>query len=289
MSFFSKLFGRKPAQPSPFDGLLDIQAFAERYASDLRAAFPDSEILLVPGGQQEARLDVVLPGEVKASLRLANSYQRYLNAPQALEDILADQVASVREIQRRLAGQDADEAEAVILPLVKTRAWLDTALAQAHSHQPGLEPFIVEALAGDLIVTYVEDSPATMSFLSPAEAAQRGLEGPALREHALQNLAARLPELEVGGGGGRYVARLDRNYDASMVLLFDVWGRDLPLQGEPVIGVPARDEVLICDSHDRESLEQLGSIVADIAHKSAYGLSSRLFVWRDGGLRAFEG
>ncbi len=290
MSFLSKLFGRKPAAPSAASpALLDLSAFAQRFAGELRDAFPDAHIRIVPGAQNEARIDVSLPGEIQAGLQLGNAYQRYLSEPQALEAVLADQMASVREMQRRLSAEDQDAG--TVLPVIKTRDWHETAMGQLRASQPGMDaaPFVVEPLAGDLIVTYVLDTPASMSFLSPQEAEQRELRGAALRAHALENLARSLPQLQLQGGGGRYAARLDRNYDAGMALLFEHWRDRIELPGEPVFAIAARDELMVCGSDDGESVAALREIAQEIARSSPYGLSSGLFVWRDGGLRAFEG
>jgi len=291
VSFLSKLFGRKPAAPSAASpALLDLPAFAQRFAGELRDAFPDAHIRIVPGAQNEARIDLTLPGEIQAGLQLGNAYQRYLSEPQALEAVLADQMASVREMQQRLSGEE-DRDEGVVLPVIKTREWHETALNQLRASQPGMDaaPFVVEPLAGDLIVTYVLDTPASMSFLSPQQAEQRELRGEALRGHALENLARLLPELELKGGGGRYAARLDRNYDAGMALLFERWRDRIELRGEPVFAIAARDELMVCGSEDADSLASLREIAQEISRDSPYGLSSGLFVWRDGGLRAFEG
>ncbi|QWP78598.1 hypothetical protein J5226_09470 [Lysobacter sp. K5869] len=289
MSFFSKLFGRKPAAPAASSSVLDLKAFAERFAGELRDAFPDAHIRIVPGAQNDARIDVSLPGEIQAGLQLGNAYQRYLSAPQELDAVLADQMASVREMQRRLASDDADAG--VVLPVIKTREWHEVAMQQLRAAQPeaAQAPFLIEPLAGDLIVTYVVDTPASMSFLSPQEAEERELHGEALRGHALDNLAKLLPELELKGGGGRYAARLDRNYDAGMALLFDRWRERIEVRGEPVFAIAARDELMVCGSEDGESLAELRGIAQEISRSSPYGLSAGLFVWRDGGLRAFEG
>lgn len=288
MSFFSKLFGRKPAAPAAAQ-VLDLQAFSQRFAGALRDAFPDAHIRIHPGAQHEARIELALADGIRANLQVGNAYQRYLNAPEDLEATLADQVASARDVQRQLSAEDAQAGEGVVLPVIKTRAWHEVAMRQLGASQPqAASPFVIEPLAGDLVVTYVLDTPASMSFLSPEQAAQRELHGPALRAHALDNLARRLPELEIKGGDGRYAARLDRNYDAGMALLFERWRERVPLRGEPVFAIAARDELLMCGSEDGENLASLRGIAREIAGSSAYGLSAGLFVWRDGGLRAFE-
>ncbi|QWF16093.1 hypothetical protein [Lysobacter capsici] len=287
MSIFSKLFGGKrdhggPAHP------MDLHSFADRYAAALRAAWPEAQLSIAHGALvSDARIDWSLPDGFKATHFLGNSYQRYLDAPDSLEAVFADQIASARDVQRGLDRPAALDV-ATILPVLKTRGWHEIALQQARSTGAGDRiPFIVEPLAGDLVLTYVEDTPDSMSFLSPADAERGGLDGEALRAQALSNLSRFLPELNVQGADGRFVARLDRNYDASMVLLFEHWAERIQVQGDPVFAIAARDEVMVCGSEDRQSLDSLKDIAAQIAQSSAYNLSHALFVHRDGELQVF--
>lgn len=294
MSFFSKLFGSKPPSLDSLAHPMDLHNFADRYAAVLRDAWPQAQLSITHGAlASDTRIDWSLPDGFKATHFLGNCYLRYLDAPEALGDVLADQLASARAMQRKFesAGGDdgidrAERAKTLILPVLKTRGWHEIALQQARSFGPAARmPFIVEALAGDLVLSYVEDTPESMSFLSPGEAERRGLDGDALRAQALNNLSKFLPELDVQGGEGRYLVRLDRNYDASMVLLFELWRDRVQVQGDPVFAIAARDEVMVCGSEDAESLASLRDIAAQISRSSAYNLSQDLYVFRDGRLQ----
>lgn len=285
MSFFSKLFGRGRGHPE-LAHPMDLHSFADRYSAVLREAWPEAKLNVVHGAlAAETRIDWSLPDGFSATHFLGNSYQRYLDAPATLQAVLAEQIAAAREMQRRFERAGAPQ-DTTILPVLKTRGWHQTALQQARAIGAGTRiPFIVEPLAGDLVLTYVEDTPDSMSFLSPAEAERRGLDGESLRAQALSNLSRFLPELDVQGGEGRYVARLDRNYDASMVLLFERWSERIRVQGDPVFAIAARDEVMVCGSEDVDSVASLKDMAAQIARSSAYNLSHALFVHRDGELQ----
>lgn len=289
MSFFSKLFGGRQEVAQHAEPM-DLVVFAERYAQALRAAWPEAEVAISHGaGAADARIDWRLPDGFQATHFLGNSYQRYLDAPDQPEAVFAEQIASARELQLGV-GRGSDAARATILPVLKTRGWHEIALQQTRSMgMRNAMPFIVEPLAGDLVLTYVEDSPDSMSYLSPAEAERRGLDAQALRCQALENLTRFLPELELQGGGGRYAVRLDRNYDASMVLLFEHWRDRIEIRGEPVFAIAARDELMICGSEDADSLASLQDVAGEIAQSSAYNLSPRLYVHRDGRLHEFAG
>ncbi|ALN59510.1 hypothetical protein GLE_4168 [Lysobacter enzymogenes] len=293
MSLLSKLFrGRRPARadagvcPAP----LDLHAFTERYAQALRALWPQARLRVGHGARlADTRIDWSLPDGFAATQFVASGYRRYLDAPEALERVLAEQVEAARALQRRHAlGAQAGDDDA-ILPVLKTRGWHEVALQQARAIGGGAGiAFVVEALAGDLVLSFVEDRADSMDYLSPSEAERRGLAPDALRARALRNLQRFLPELEIEGGDGRYVLRLDRNYDASMALLFEHWRERAPVRGEPVFAIAARDELWLCGRDDDEGVQRLGEAAAEISRTSAYGLSSALFVWRDGALRVLE-
>lgn len=294
MSLLSKLFGgrrtRRAGAQAPVP--LDLHAFTERYAQALRAAWPQASLRVGHGARlADTRIDWSLPDGFAATQFVAHSYQRYLDAPEALERVFAEQLEGARELLRRYAGGAAagdgagDEA---ILPVLKTRGWHEVALRQARS-TGGAIAFMVEPLAGDLVLAYVEDRPDAMDYLSPAAAECRGLDSARLRERALRNLQRFLPELQIEGGDGRYVVRLDRNYDASMALLYALWRERAPVRGEPVFAIAARDQLWLCGSDDEQGLHQLREAAAQISRSSAYGLSAGLFAWRDGRLHALPG
>lgn len=295
LTLLNRLFGGRGSEPAQAASLpadpLDLHTFAERHAQALRTAWPQARVRLSFGAHlADTRIDWSLADGFADAQFVGDGYRRYLVAPAALEQVLAEQVAAAREARRRFErGAEAVRDDA-ILPVLKTRAWHELALQQARSIGGGARSaFVIEPLAGDLVLTYAEDRPESMDYLSPAEAERRGLDREALRACALRNLRRFLPELEVQGEDGLYAARLDRNYDASMALLFEHWRERAPVRGEAVFAIAARDELLLCGSDDRPALRALRTVAQEIARDSAYGLSAQLFVQRDGALHAFEG
>ncbi len=59
-------------------------------------------------------------------------------------------------------------------------------------------------LVGDLSVTYVEDKPGAVRYLSAAELEGLDLDISSAHARALANLALRIPDLEIRGKGGRF-------------------------------------------------------------------------------------
>ena len=94
---------------------------------------------------------------------------------------------------------------------------------------------------------------------------------------------------------GTYMLVADGSYEASLLLFDEIWTGDiwhdsgLPLSGDPVIAVPARDVLLVTGSRDERGLATLRRIAAEIVASEPYRLTDRLFIYREGRFRAFDG
>lgn len=280
MSIFGKLLGKeKSAAVLP---QASLQALAERFVQAATLRIPGIQTRIVLGDSGVGcRVELLFPDGGTFNQFLGNLWVRYQTAPHEMEASFEEQFANIKQIRaNRETGEPA--VQGTILPVIKTRAWHEVSVAQFR--QTGMAeseaPFVVRPLAGDLVVTYVQDTPASMAFLSQHKADQLGLAGEALHAHALQNLAAMLPQLDVQGGDGRYAARLDRNYDASMILLFERWRDCIDVPGDPVLAVAARDELLVAGTADIDTLLALQQMATQIVEQSAYALTDRLFVYR---------
>ncbi|MEL1265924.1 hypothetical protein [Pseudoxanthomonas putridarboris] len=284
MSLFGKLFGRKASQHP-----VTAHEYAERYASLVRSRYPDIKVSVQKDDSAgRTRVSWKDANGVVADQFMGNWYSRYQQQPEALQSLLEEQLEEALKSMSAVA-QPTPPDRNTLLPLVKTTAWHQTAVAQlaAAGVADPEKQFLIEPLAGDLVLVYIEDKPDSMSYLSPSGMESLGLDLPALRVLALENLERFLPQLEIQGGGGRYAARLDRNYDACMVLLLDHWRERTPVDGAPVFAIAARDELLICGSGDALSVEALRGMAAKIAAQSAYGLSDQLFTYRNSRLDVF--
>lgn len=284
MSLLKSLFGRRRA-PSP----LSFHDYAECFAGLVRAEDPGAQVT-VTHGDSAAQTRVQWRGSegFEAAQFMGNWYRRYLEAPARLQANLKNQMESARTMGLR--GDPSVPGIDAILPAIKTTAWLDVSAAQLSSiGVPADQQPASRRLVGDLSVTYVEDKPGAVRYLSTAELEGLDLDASSAHALALGNLAPRVSDLQVRGKRGRFTARLDGTYDASLVLFLDQWIDRLPLKGVPVLAVAARDELMVCGSDDEESLAALRAAAAHIAGSSAYGLSGRLFAWRAGRLQELGG
>lgn len=283
MSFLKKLFGARPSAPlQP----VSVAAYAEGYATHVRLALPGTHVEVEHGATPGlTRVHWTFPDGGKVSTFLGNAYARYLQQPEAMNALFAEHLADARRTQE---ADDSTELSR-ILPVLKTTEWVSASQAQlASSNAPADQFPVLGKLPGSLVLAYVEDTPEAMRYITPSRQKRIDTDFAALNDTALENLKAFLPQLRVEGGGGRYAARLDHNYDASMVLVFEHWRDRLSVPGDPVFAIAARDELLICGSEDHESVAALRDMAREIAAKSAYGLTSELFVWRDGRLQVLD-
>ncbi len=279
MTFFSRIFAARQARP------LDVADFAKAYAGAAQRRFPDVEVKIEQAVTAAGvKVHWTMPNGMQVNQFLGNAYAAYQKSPADIDTIIA------AHLDAAPTGQEADPAtrRANILPLVKTTMWLTTSLKQLDA--TGIEnkdAFITEPLTDELLVAFVEDKPDAMSYVAPAELDALGLARADLMALALENLRRQLPSLTVEGQDGRYGVRGDGNYDASFVFLAPQWRERVDIDGEPVIALPARDELLVCGSNDKDSVRSLRDMAARIMAQSAYGLSAQLFTLRDGKLSVF--
>lgn len=266
---------------------MDVQDFAKAYAQAAETRFPGVQVT-IEAATTEAGTKVrwTMPSGLQVHQFLGNAYTAYKNSPGDLRTIIAAHLDAAPTGEE----PDAQTRRANILPLVKTRMWLSTSMKQLDAAgMNNNSPFITEPLTEDLLTAYVEDRPDAMNYLAPAELDKLGIPAHELMPLALENLGRLLPSITVEGQDGRYGIRLDGNYDASMVFLAQAWRDKVRIDGEPVVALPARDELLVCGSNDAASVQSLRNMSAQIMAQSPYGLSALLYTWRDGKLEVYEG
>ena len=81
---------------------------------------------------------------------------------------------------------------------------------------------------------------------------------------------------------------VDDYYESSLILVEDIWTKEnFPVEGEIVIGVPARDVLVVCGSEDAEGLAKLESVISDIYSGGDHIISDKKFVFRNGKFEVF--
>lgn len=173
-----------------------------------------------------------------------------------------------------------------IIPVVKTRKWLDDIHEEARARGSPQEQ-LAERFSHDLVVAYAEDSARTFRYLTTREYAGNRAE---LRTLAVTNLLRVLPDLEVRIFNPHVtIVSVGDDYTSSLLLLGDVWtsGR-IKVKGDIVVAIPARDVILVTGSRSG-TLKNFRAAVEDLHAKSPHALSNALFVYRDNRFKTFNG
>jgi hypothetical protein len=274
---------------------LDQRAFARAAFERLQHALPDSKFKLIERDDTGPAIERAWPDGNSTIWFLGNAYQQYRSDPGQLDAIVDHQLRSWAETRTAISARASESTDVLkhLLPVIKTRGWLETTSRQLKSiAQPDKvaesEP-LHRDLTGDLVLVFAQDDVEGMRFVTRGMLTQLRLhDEAALEQGVLDNLAARLGELKIAGKNGRYRLEFDNFYEASLALLASRWRDRVAIDGDPVIAIPARNTLLVCGSRDRDSIDSLRKYADSISDQAAYGLSKQLYTLRDGKLTLYD-
>lgn len=141
----------------------------------------------------------------------------------------------------------------------------DTADAVSLSEQ---DSPVMRDLGNGLLVSYVVDEGKSFSYVQNCHLAEAGIDLTKLHEYGLTNLSQIADEnLKVQEYGSVYAIFADGNFEASFILLEDLWSRKLSalVQNEFVVAIPARDVLAFCDASSSEGIAELKNIVSRVS------------------------
>jgi uncharacterized protein YtpQ (UPF0354 family) len=253
------------------------RAFTEELARALTAALPSTKVTI----KGELRLELSDPDGRQRTILLSNTYQDYSRDPTQLGEVVQALLAA---LSRPPAGQAKLERSRII-PVIKDRPWL-TGLHSGLKARGADQEHLAEDFNEQLVIVYAEDDPARMRYLTTKE--DIGVDRWELRALAVDNLRRILPKIEVRGDGKVFVVSAGGDYEASLLLLDEIWsGGQIKVDGDIVVAVPARDVLLVTGSRDRTGLKRVRELAADFVAKGPYALIDTLFVYRNGRFTKF--
>jgi len=256
-------------------------AFTAAFAAAAATALPDAKVRVTGALSTDTRS---AKGETTTS-DLHNAYRVYIGQPQDLETIIANYVKILVDAVR--VGDSPGLDRSRIVPVLKPAAWLEGVRkdrqAQGIVDEP--EP-LTEAYNSELIIAYAEDRPSSIRYLTTRD--DVGGDRVKLFVLALGNLNRLLPKIEMRqGADGILLIEAGGDYEASLLLADNIWSSgQIQVDGDIVAAVPAKNALLVTGSHNRAGLKKLRAIAAELA-AGPYGLSSALFVYRDGKFKVF--
>jgi uncharacterized protein YtpQ (UPF0354 family) len=235
-------------------------------------------------------IQVVDPSHIKTTAHNGNDGQIFLDnvraqywaSPADKEEIIRKFVSALDNIHEP-SDDEPVQAENIV-PVIKDKGWMDEINQSLkirgakkelkHVHEPYNE---------ELAIVYAEDTPKNMRYLTPDNLAELDVTLPELRKLAVANLERILQPPNVEGGNGVFRIRAGGDYDASLLLLADLWelGK-IPVKGNYLVAIPARDWLLVTGSRDVKGIQTLKDIVQKITASAPYRLTSKLFIYRDG-------
>jgi uncharacterized protein YtpQ (UPF0354 family) len=219
------------------------------------------------------------------TLFLDNAYSAYAAEPQAKDEVVQRYVASFLESAQ---AQDAPVVRENIVPVIKDRPWLEeiARLRERHKAKPGTEN-VVEDYNEDLVILYAEDSPRNIRYLTQKDLDELGLKRGELRALAVANLRRVVPDIRLRESAHLSMLLGGGDYEASLILLDELWREKIRVRGEIVIAIPARDLLIFTGSASEEGLRQLRLVAARAAREASYRLTEQLFVYRNGKFERF--
>jgi hypothetical protein len=250
---------RIAAEPAP-----ELAAFVLRFETELARSHGGVEFLGVLPDRFACLLRVDGQETVVA---LADVYRAATAnggaAPDAFTRLVAVLLAEIREVGLdRVADVDFAAAAPLLLPQVRSRAWLERHGAFGGSglaHTP---------LAGDLVTVYVVDDSSSMVFVCREHLRSWRKDVVDVHNLALANLARRGPAPRPPADEPILVRSRD-GYDAARVLLL---ARDDGL----LVGIPERDTLWIGREHGQD-LEGLMATMGDLSERAAHPVSPHLY------------
>ncbi len=250
---------------------LTPRAFTDAFAAAATAALPSAKVTVTSELALETRGE---SGET-ATTDLHNAYAVYQRAPAQLDEVIHAYVALLADTVRAGEAKHAID-RAHIVPVFKPQTWLD-GLRDAHVPLP-----LSERFNDELAVVYAEDMPSSMRFLTEHDDIG---DRARLRDLALDNLSRLLARLTLRqGDDGLWLASAGGNYEASLLLFDELWSNGQiggKVDGDIVVGVPAKDVLIVTGSRNREGLARLRKLATELA-AGPYGLTPHLLVYRGG-------
>src|SRR5262249_51649306 len=154
--------------------------------------------------------------------------------PDEREGTLRRYLAASIETARATDGELPAPSRSDVVPTIKSSEWLAGLPTKELATTP---------LVADLVVAYAFDRAQSMRYASRRELEALGLSTSELPAVALVNLRARLPrQLGTRGDGKSFLFVAGGNYEASLLLLDEVWTQLAPnMPGDLIACVLARD------------------------------------------------
>ena len=181
--------------------------------------------------------------------------------------ILGTPVEAPEEIDEMVIGGIVIKKEE-IFPLVRTTGFIEELKAE-------IPDLLYENINSELGVIYlVRDEKISLTM---GDLRNLHLDMLALKSLAVQNLINQI-EVGVEEEGNRYTIVADGKFEASFLVVSDLWSKDnIPVEGTITVGVPANNVLLITGSANPNDMNWIRHRVAQAYVESNIPISDKLF------------
>lgn len=143
---------------------------------------------------------------------------------------------------------------------------------------------VMKTLNDDLLVAYVVNTGDSFSYVQYRDLETDSVSEAELHEIGLRNLAAFADSgnLRVVPHGNIFAVLLNGNFEASMILLDQLWTESLRefVSGDFLVATPARDILAFCDASSTTGRTELMQVIDRLKASQDHPLTQQLYVRR---------
>jgi uncharacterized protein YtpQ (UPF0354 family) len=218
---------------------------------------------------------------------LNNAYDEYAILPDSLNSVVGRYLTSIADLYKDILPVRRNK----IMPVIKDVGYLDEIASTIKQSQPDSKGFDMYHVPYNdkLLIMFAEDNENSIAYISEERLKEAGINKDSMLAIALANLDAIVPAIERHGDNGLYMITAGGNYEASLILLKEIWNREsMPVDGDFVVSIPTRDLLLVTGSNNKIGIEKIKKMANDAVESNSYHLIADLFVWNGNKFVAYK-
>lgn len=264
-----------PSETTP-DGLLTLEAFANRVASRLKSRMPDHEVV----NQQSTALELWRGQELGPTVQVEPAYDKYKASPARLEAIVEETITNALAFDQ-LTG-NWDDVRARVLPrMISAERFQE--MAETYGTPLHVQMSETVFLVADL--AFAEQKVVVTTALQ----LRWNKQARAIWDQAISNLAERTPPPDQLEGRAAWVWHVNDGYDSARLLLVerlrDLAGR---VKGNLVLAVPSQHALYAFDDSDAELVQQMKSTIESDAKRLPDPIEADWLMIKQGQLTRYQ-
>lgn len=212
---------------------------------------------------------------------LDNSYSEYKRDPKDLNNVIEKYTFAAKDLF--LPEEPLQIGR--IVPVIKDKRYL---IESSKIIEDFENTHVYEKYNSELYIFYAEDKENTIRYFAKEEYEKLNNKTESIRKNAIENLNSVVSKMERHGDNGYFMLTAGGDYEASLIL-FDIWNQEnFPVNGNLIIGVPARDVILVTGTNDKKNIEKLKKSIKEINESGDHIVSDKIFEFKNGQFELWE-